>query len=245
MSGQENPKSLVRRRVVCGTLALGSVEHRTKRSQVPRGEGPVSAGSDPLPSTHLSLLSRLRDGSDQQAWSDFEARYRELVLRFCRRKGLQAADAEDVAQGVFFSLSRALPGFIYDPSSGRFRDYLFRCVRNAIFHWSKCPDRGLLQLDTNELLSNSNGVVSADEEQAWEAEWAAHHYRRALARLRETGEERAVRLLERSFDGVSVDSLAAEFELSVEGVYKARQRARQRLQALVAEQIREEDEFSR
>lgn len=199
-----------------------------------------------FPSTHVSLLGRLRNGADDGAWVEFQDRYRDLLLRFCRRRGLQAADAEDAVQAVFLSLSRRLPGFSYDPAMGRFRDYLFRCVRNAIFHWSKCPDRKLLQLGTNEFLAaiDDAGTASTDEQQVWETEWAAYHYRRALARLSETGEDRLVRLLERSFEGATSEQLAAEFNLSLEGTYKARQRGRQRLQQLVIEQIREEDELA-
>lgn len=204
----------------------------------------MTGSSDRFPSTHVSLLSRLRDRGNDRAWREFEERYRDLLLRFSRRRGLQPADAEDVVQSVFLSLSRCLPGFRYDPAVGRFRDYLFRAVRNAIGRWKNCPDRAAIQLDMDgDLFADAGDQPTTDERATWEAEWAAHHYRRALARLRESGEERMVRLLERSFDGANAESLAFEFEISVEGIYKARQRARQRLQDLVAEQIREEDDF--
>ena len=106
---------------------------------------------NPAPSllaTHPSLLSRVRNPSDVAAWRQFEALYRELLVRFCRRRGLQLADAEDVVQVVLTNLSKSLPGFVYDPARGRFRDYLFRCARNAISQWAGRPRLHAGALDT-------------------------------------------------------------------------------------------------
>ncbi|HMB71812.1 MAG TPA: RNA polymerase subunit sigma, partial [bacterium] len=57
--------------------------------------------------THPSLLQRVQDASDQEAWSLFEARYRELILRYCRRKGMSSFEAEDVRQMVMLGLVQA------------------------------------------------------------------------------------------------------------------------------------------
>ncbi|MCC6358989.1 MAG: sigma-70 family RNA polymerase sigma factor [Phycisphaerales bacterium] len=193
-----------------------------------------------IPTTQVTLLSRLRERSNDGAWREFENRYRDLLLRFCRRRGLQPADAEDVVQNVFLSLSKSLPGFTYDPRLGRFRDYLFRCIRHAITksrtHW------GFQSLSASPMAGASGTVdPSIDESAAWEREWAAHHYRRALSRLRAEVDASTVQILERSVAGSSAESLAAEFGIEVESVYRARHRARQRLQTFVEEQIREED----
>ena len=82
--------------------------------------------------TPPTLLSRLRDLGDAQAWFEFEARYRGLVLVHCLRHGLQRADAEDVLQAVMLGLSRSMPKFQYRPQRGRFRSYLGKIVNRAI-----------------------------------------------------------------------------------------------------------------
>ena len=53
------------------------------------------------PATRQSLLVRLRDPKDGQAWAEFVAIYSPLIDRLARAKGLQAADAADLAQEVF------------------------------------------------------------------------------------------------------------------------------------------------
>src|SRR5262249_50590980 len=92
--------------------------------------------------TRASLLSRLRDPADAVAWSEFDATYRDLILRHCRRRGLQTEDAEDVQQQVMLALARALPAFRYDAARNRFRDHLGQVVNHAIHRHrlSRLPD---------------------------------------------------------------------------------------------------------
>ena len=60
------------------------------------------------PETRLSLIVRLKDRRDREAWGEFLEIYRPLVYRLALAKGLQHADAEDVAQQVFGSVARAV-----------------------------------------------------------------------------------------------------------------------------------------
>src|SRR5262249_5091882 len=94
-----------------------------------------------------SLLDRRRDPADAAGWGEFDRMYGELIVRYCRGRGLQLADAEDVRQIVLWNLSKAMPGFRYSRERGRFRDYLGRAVRNAI--WRRRPGRvtGALEID--------------------------------------------------------------------------------------------------
>lgn len=185
---------------------------------------------------------RVRDPGDRSAWEDFDRQYREWLLRFFRRRNVPFPDAEDLVQRVLANLAKSLPQFTYDPSRGRFRDYLFRCARNAIAEWANCPGRngnGLINL-------GAIGGVAADgfdpaEAQAWEEEWISHHYRLALETLRSMASERDIRILERSVAGASVPDLAREFGMEEAAVSKVRYRIREKMEALIAAQIAEED----
>jgi RNA polymerase sigma-70 factor (ECF subfamily) len=192
--------------------------------------------------TRTSLLSRVRNAEDHAAWREFENRYRELLLRFCRKRGLQHADAEDVVQTVFINLTKTLPQFVYDPQRGRFRDYLYRCTRNALARSSRRPiDRpGALDMDAECVDPADNGAATADGA-VWQEEWVAHHYRLALVSVRATFDGRNLELFERNLNGESVAALATAYGISEDAVYKARQRIRERLQELIARQVRAED----
>lgn len=52
------------------------------------------------PEIHASLILRVHDRADQQAWCEFVEIYQPVIYRLARYKGLQHADAEDVVQQV-------------------------------------------------------------------------------------------------------------------------------------------------
>lgn len=197
------------------------------------------------PVTSVSLLSRLRDLTDHASWREFDRRYRELLLRFCRRQGLSAVDAEDVVQKVLVSMTRTLPQFTYDSKRGRFRDYLYRCVRNGISEWTRRPNPACPSLlpcgdacaDAADRASDQRDPL----EEAWESEWVAHHYRLAMTSVRQTFDARSVEVFDRSVAGAKVAELARVFEMSEQAVYKVRQRIRARMEELIAQQVRDED----
>jgi RNA polymerase sigma-70 factor (ECF subfamily) len=88
-------------------------------------------GAGDVPSTSLSLLGQLADPTNERAWTTFAGRYRPLIDRWCRQKGLQPADAEWVSNGILFKLYRALAASRYDPAH-RFRSWLKAVVENAV-----------------------------------------------------------------------------------------------------------------
>ena len=78
--------------------------------------------------------------ADDASWRQFDAKYRELILRYCRARGLQTSDAEDVRQIAMANLAKSLRSFEYKLTRGRFRGYLGQVVRSAISRHFKRPD---------------------------------------------------------------------------------------------------------
>lgn len=194
-------------------------------------------------STRSSLMARLKNPEDQAAWREFEAAYRDLMLLFCVRRGLQHFDAEDVIQRVLAGLVKSMPSFEYDRARGRFRDYLFRAVLHAISDWFRDPNRRHHRLDTTlaATLAIEDGNGSDQDRTMWEEEWLAHHTRRAFATVRQSVDAKSLQVFERSLQGASVAQLAVEFQMTEAAVRKIRQRIRARMEEQVAEQIRQED----
>jgi RNA polymerase sigma factor (sigma-70 family) len=82
--------------------------------------------------TSLTLMDLLRrHPRDAGAWDRFVRRYRPKIYGWCRQRGLQEADAEDVAQDVIALLTRKMAGFRYDPSR-RFHAWLKTITRHAL-----------------------------------------------------------------------------------------------------------------
>ena len=86
---------------------------------------------DQLPDTRHSLLFRLRDPGDAEAWSEFLAIYRPMIYRLARLRGWQDADAQDISQAVLVKIASKIESF--DPTGrAKFRTWLSRVCQNTI-----------------------------------------------------------------------------------------------------------------
>lgn len=74
-----------------------------------------------FPPTEPGLPARLADPGDAAAWDRFVAIYRPALLALARRRGLSAADADDVAQEVCRSVAAAVGRFEPREGGGRAR----------------------------------------------------------------------------------------------------------------------------
>lgn len=190
--------------------------------------------------TQPSLLERMGNPDDHDAWRRFDARYGSLIVRYGCRRGLELADAEDVRQIVLLNLVRAFRTFRYQPERGRFRSYLGRVVGNAIHRYRNRPHRSREVLELSGELLTSRAAPD-DRDEVWEEEWVDHHLRLALRTVERTFDPRSVEAFERLLAGESTADVAHALGLSVDAVHKVRQRVRERLRAVVADQVREED----
>ena len=96
------------------------------------------------PTTRVSLLLRLRDPQDHQAWVEFASLYEPVVYRVLRRHGLQDADARDVMQELLMAVSKSIDHWDPARERGSFRGWLRRVSRNLVINWLKQRERHVL-----------------------------------------------------------------------------------------------------
>ncbi len=189
--------------------------------------------------THASLLARVSEGGDRAAWDEFCARYGDLIRGFARRRGLQVADADEIMQDVLTALTKSMPGFVYDPSKGKFRSYLKTLAMRAVY-------RKTIQKRPSVPLEDVEGVVPAgggDEEtdRLWEEEWRQYHVTQAMRTIHvEFNEADCESFQQYAVEGRSAQEAADMLGRKAEQVYQAKSRILNRLSELIAEQVSEE-----
>jgi len=88
--------------------------------------------ADPEPSSISStLLQRVKD-SEPEAWDRLARLYGPLVYRWCRRRGLQSADAADIVQETFRAVAGGVAGFHREQPGDSFRSWLLTITLNKI-----------------------------------------------------------------------------------------------------------------
>ncbi|MEM9825722.1 MAG: sigma-70 family RNA polymerase sigma factor [Planctomycetota bacterium] len=189
-----------------------------------------------LPQTRQSLLIRLRDRSDD-AWSEFVDVYERAIIGYACRRGLQEADARDVAQEVFAAVSRKLPTWDSDSNRGSFRGWLFRVTRNIAIDRIDQLARGPIDgggshaarmLDAEPETDPSDGRAFQLEVRRKIFQWAAEQIR---PEVQETS-WRAFYLT--SVDGMKPSEVAEQLGVSAGAVYAAKFRITARLRELVS-----------
>lgn len=186
--------------------------------------------------TSLSLLSALGDDDRQdQAWSEFMRRYGPRIEGWCKRWGLQDADASDVTQNVMLQLSRQMKSFRYDPR-GRFRSWLKTVAWRAWVDFLKARQRNPAATGSPDSLVQLNSVPAKDDLLARLDEEADREILDvALARVRGRVKEstfEAFALM--AFEGVSGAEAAARTGIKPSSAFAAKSRLDRMLSKEVA-----------
>jgi RNA polymerase sigma-70 factor (ECF subfamily) len=185
------------------------------------------------PATRPSLLVRLRDAGDGEAWAQFASLYGPLIHGFARKHGLQDADAADLTQEVLRAVAGAAGRLEYDPARGSFRGWLFTVVRNKLRNFLAARRRhvqGTGDTGVNDLLEQQPTPDEADARRQWDEEHERRLFRWAAEQVRAVVRpETWLAFWLTAVEGRGGEEVARELGLSVGAVYLAKSRVMARL----------------
>ncbi|HRX78757.1 MAG TPA: sigma-70 family RNA polymerase sigma factor [Pirellulaceae bacterium] len=91
--------------------------------------GKTSEGDSGSTSRSLIRMLKLKQA---HAWHRLAVLYGPVVLHWCRRAGLQQADADDVVQEVFRTVAQRVSDFRHESPGDTFRGWLWTITRNKL-----------------------------------------------------------------------------------------------------------------
>lgn len=196
----------------------------------------------PSPETSESLLIRVRDRGDVTGWQQFVMIYRPMIYRIARRSGLQDSDAEDLAQRVLLSISRAIVDWEKDPARGSFRSWLSRVARNAIINFVTRGPREMAVGGTDFLAACGSVPSPVDGvEQLIREEHARSRLRAAASQVKATVTPSTWDAFwMTTVEGTSIEDAGAKLGLSSGAIYGARGRVMKQLQAAAQSMAQDE-----
>jgi RNA polymerase sigma-70 factor (ECF subfamily) len=180
--------------------------------------------------TSLSLLDRLKDPADQEAWARLDRVYTGLLRAWFAAAGVQPGDRDDLTRNALVVVLRRVKDFQPSGRPGAFRAWLRSIATNVLReHWRARPAP---QADSvlAELADPASGLS-----RVWDADHERHVLEGLLDLARRECTESAWRAFRRAgFDGVPALQVADELGMSVNAVLIAKSRVLRRLKELAA-----------
>jgi RNA polymerase sigma-70 factor (ECF subfamily) len=180
------------------------------------------------PRTSETLLNWLRDPANGAAWNSFAQRYGAKIRAWCLRRGLQAADADDVTQEILLKIHTKMRNFVYDRGKGRFRDWLAAVTYNACNDFLK-KDEAKRYRELLGDLPARNDLDGAIADQA-----KSELLLSSMEEARKDAKPRDWAIFHRlTFEDAAGPALAAEFRVSVANIHMIASRMRKKLKAAI------------
>ena len=177
-----------------------------------------------MDTTRPSLLIRIKNPRDAEAWAEFHELYAPLLYRYARARGLSHEDAEDVRATCYETIVRQIARFEYDKQKGGFKAWLRTLVnRRVIDLLRKHRDERADSVALAELPANE---PAPDE--LWEQHWQEQHLAYCVEQVRASVTPQtfeAFELLVR--DECSVPDVCNRLALTPKQVYRAKSRVLQ------------------
>jgi RNA polymerase sigma factor (sigma-70 family) len=156
-----------------------------------------------LQPTRHSLLSRLKNWNNQDAWQEFFDTYWRLIYSVARKAGLDDAEAQDAVQDTILSVAKEMADFKYDKSKGSFKGWLKVVTKRRVMDLLRKRYR---QLAAGQVNIDATGIMDSLPDQAgpccpelddvWEEEWQRRLLEVAFERVKRTSPPRQFQMFE-------------------------------------------------
>lgn len=193
----------------------------------------VSRDDTSFSATRTTLLRRVADFSDAQGWTEFDALYRPMLIRYAKARRLNSSAAEEVAQQCLVAILAQIRRFKRTRS---FRGWLRAMVNHKVSDYLSKQRKGTIDLREH----SPSEPVETDPAELWMREWNAAHLRKLVESLRDHFAAHTLRAFELYvLEEKPVDEICSMLGLTSNQVYVAKNRVTRHLREAHGESIQD------
>ncbi|MCM8533646.1 MAG: RNA polymerase sigma factor [Lentisphaeraceae bacterium] len=173
--------------------------------------------------TRHTLLARIRDPQDSEAWKEFIDFYKNYIYIIIRSMNITPHDADDILQQVTIKLWKNLPNHLHDPEKGRFRSWVSTVTKNTVLSFIKKQKNRNEKMDQAEKEKSElylNDINLPDIDAIAQKEWQVFVTNTAFENLTERFTPQAIEAFKMSINGFTPNEIAEKLTISRDSIYK-------------------------
>ena len=194
-------------------------------------------------STRITLISRLKNRTDEQAWLEFDKTYRPYIAGILIRMEFTNHDIQDIQQNVMLKAWDKLSEFHYDKSKGKFRHWIASITINTAKNLIRKNSRLSNAIKDKETLLERylKQTDSPELEEIIQNEWEYFVTQKAWGNIEGTLSKLVIQCFEKVTSGLPVKQIAKDLSIQENTVYVYNKRVKN---ALCCEIARLEEELN-
>lgn len=181
--------------------------------------------------TRVTLIQRVKNQEDGQAWEEFVRFYEDYIYAIIRRMEISEDDAEDLLQQVLVNLWSTLPRMEQEHGT-RFRSLLRNVTRHRVIDFIRkrtSEARRMEKVSMDEAFAYLQTIRLPEIDSIADREWEIHLANLAVDRIAPLFSGKAIEAFRLSLSGMSVEEVAEELGLKENSVYRLKNRVKARL----------------
>jgi RNA polymerase sigma factor (sigma-70 family) len=195
--------------------------------------------TDPY-ATRKTLIQRVQDQHNDQAWEEFIGVYSRYVYSILIKMNVSESDSDELHQQVMLSLWKRLPEL--DIQKLRFRNYLSTVTKNTVLNFIRTRKRRIDREEkalADSTLSYLDSIRLPEIDAIAEKEWRIHLTHLTLQNIEPLFSKNAITVFKLSLQGLTAQQIAEQEDMTFSTVNTLKSRVKSRFKSEL-EQLKEE-----
>ena len=197
--------------------------HMDKKTQRP---------SDDPYATRKTLIRRVQDQHNDEAWEELIGIYSRYVYSILIRMNVSESDSDELHQLIMLNLWKRLPEL--DVQQLRFRNYLSTVTKNTVLNFIRSRKRRIEREEkalADSTLTYLDSIRLPEIENIAEKEWRIYLTHLALKNIEPLFSKNAIKIFKLSLKGLSAQEISTQEGISFSTVNTLKSRVKSRFKS--------------